>query len=363
MDSADEKYLRQLYYNPKHSTAFSSVSKLWQYVRLHGKNITKKQLYEWLSKQDVYTSHHPIIHHFARRRVVTRGLNDVWDVDLMDMSNLAKYNDGVHFIAIFIDIFSRYLYMELMKNKTTKETLTAIKNVFRKSRLQPETFRSDAEKEFIGKDVKEYLADCEIYQQVTRNEKKANYAERVIQTLKKKIYKYLYYHKTHKYIDVLQELVEGYNESYHSGIKRAPTTINKENELQVWTEQYLPKKSDKIQKVKFKFSPGDMVRISGARSPFSRGFGQTYTEELFKVRQRFATTPATYMLEDLNKVQVAGLFYEPEMVLVKGKGKDSEFLVEKILAERTRKGHKQVLIKWKGYPDSFNSWEPASNLV
>ena len=44
------------------------------------------------------------------------------------------------------------------------------------------------------------------------------------------------------------------------------------------------------------------------------------------------------MLEDLNKVQVAGLFYEPEMVLVKGKGKDSEFLVEKILAERTRKG-------------------------
>ena len=50
-----------------------------------------------------------------------------------------------------------------------------------------------------------------------------------------------------------------------------------------------------------------MVLISGARSPFSRGFGQTYTKELFKVRQRFATIPATNMLEDLNKVQVAGL--------------------------------------------------------
>ena len=259
------------------------------------------------------------------QKVVTRGLNDVWDVDLMDMSNLAKYNDGVHFI----------------KNKSTKETLTAIKNVLHKSRLQPKTFRSDAGKKFVGKDVQQYLADCEIHQQGTRNEKKGNYAKRVIQTLKKKIYKYLYYHKTEKYIDVLQELVEGYNESYHSGMKRAPTTINKENELQVWTEQYLPKKSNKIQKVKFKFSAGDMVRISGARSPFTKDFGQTYTEELFKVRQRFATIPATYMLEDLNKVQVASLFYEPEMVLVKGKGKDSEFLVEKILAERTRNGHKQ----------------------
>ena len=53
MDSVDEKYLHQLYYNPKHSTAFSIASKLWQYVRLHDRNITKKQLYEWLSKQDI----------------------------------------------------------------------------------------------------------------------------------------------------------------------------------------------------------------------------------------------------------------------------------------------------------------------
>ena len=259
MESVDEKYLRQLYYNPKHSTAFSSASKLWQYIKLHGRNITRKQLYEWLSKQDVYTSHHPILHCFARRRVITRGLNDVWDVDLMDMSNLAEHNDGVTFIAIFIDIFSRYLYVEPMKNKSTKETLQAIKRVFAKSQQQPETFRSDAGKEFIGKEVKQYLADHEIYQQVTRNEKKANYAERVIQTLKKKIYKYLYHHKTERYIDVLQELVEGYNEGYHSGIKRAPSTINKENEVQVWAEQYLPKKSVKITKIKFKFSEGDLV--------------------------------------------------------------------------------------------------------
>ena len=92
-----------------------------------------------------------------------------------------------------------------------------------------------------------------------RNEKKANYAEWVIQMLKKKIYKYLYHHKTERYIDVLQELVEGYNEGYHSGIKRAPSTINKENEVQVWAKQYLPKKSVKMTKIKFKFSEGDLV--------------------------------------------------------------------------------------------------------
>ena len=85
-----------------------------------------------------------------------------------------------------------------MKNKSTKETLQAIKRVFAKSQQQPETFRSDAGKEFIGKEVKQYLADHEIYQQVMRNEKKANYAEQVIQTLKKFFYKYLYHHKTER---------------------------------------------------------------------------------------------------------------------------------------------------------------------
>ena len=58
----------------------------------------------------------------------------------MDMSKFAKYNDKVHYIAIFIDIFSRYLYAQPMKNKTTKVTLDAIKQVFRRSQLQPETF-------------------------------------------------------------------------------------------------------------------------------------------------------------------------------------------------------------------------------
>ena len=68
------------------------------------------------------------------------------------------------------------------------------------------------------------------------------------------------------------------------------------------------------------------------------------------------------MLEDLNGVQVAGLFYEPEMVLVRGKGKDTEYHVKKVLAKRTRKGQEQVLIQWIGYPNSLNSWEPATNL-
>ena len=106
MDSKDETLLKRLYFDPKYSTTFSSRLKLQKYAKSHGSRLTKQQVSDWLYKQDVYTSHHPVLHQFSRLKVITQGLNDVWDADLMDMSKFARHNDGIHYVAIFIDIFS-----------------------------------------------------------------------------------------------------------------------------------------------------------------------------------------------------------------------------------------------------------------
>ena len=371
MDPKDEKYLHKLYYDPKSKAAFAGADKLWRSLRAAGRKITRRQLNDWLSQQDVHTSHHPIVRRFARKQVITRGIDDVWDADLMDMATLAQFNDGISFIGIFIDIFSRKLYAIPMKDKSTSETLRALKQAMVQSESQPETLRSDAGKEFVGRQVKDYLADREIYQQIAKNEHKANYAERVIRTIKKRIFKYLYSKKSKRYIDVLQDLVDGYNNSYHTGIKCVPSSVTKENQHTVWVQQYIPnpqkkkkknKKKNSTKAIQFRFEVGDLVRISNIRTPFSRGFGQTFSEELFLIKLRFPGTPVTYLLEDLKGETISGVFYEPELVKVTGKDKDSKYSVDKVLDQRTRRGKKEVLIKWKGYPDSFNSWEPIENL-
>ena len=63
----------------------------------------------------------------------------------------------------------------------------------------------------------------------------------------------------------------------------------------------------------------------------------------------------TYVISDLNGIEIVGNFYEKELQ----KTNQKELRTEKIIK---RKGDK-LYVKWKGYNNSFNSWIDKKDLI
>ena len=97
----------------------------------------------------------------------------------------------------------------------------------------------------------------------TNSERKASVVERFNRTMKGLTYKYLTHKNTHKYINLLPELVEKYNNSYHRSIKMKPNQVNKLNVPLVWMNLYEGRLQPikKIPKSKHSLNIGDTVRI------------------------------------------------------------------------------------------------------
>ena len=55
--------------------------------------LSDEKIRDYLSKQDAYALHKRIVRKFQRRRTYTKGINDLFQIDLIDVSSLAHYNE------------------------------------------------------------------------------------------------------------------------------------------------------------------------------------------------------------------------------------------------------------------------------
>ena len=62
-----------------------------------------------------------------------------------------------------------------------------------------------------------------------------------------------------------------------------------------------------------------------------------------------------YTLKDYNNDPILGYFYEGERQKA-FVNEDTVYKIENILKSRKRRGCKEVLVKWLGWPSKFNSW-------
>ena len=174
------------------------------------------------------------------------------------------------------------------------------------------------------------------------------------------MWKYFTEHETRKWIDVVQNIVLGYNNTYHTTIKMTPSEASKpENSDTVWWNIYGAYITAEYGPPSFKI--GQTVRISKYKSIFDKGYLPNFTEEYFKIKQIIFTRPIVYKLEDLKGEEVNGLFYENELSAYNASD-EVEYKIEKVLGKKKIKNKNYILVKYKGWPDKFNEWIPEVRI-
>lgn len=251
--------------------------------------------------------------------------------------------------------------MAPLKNKHHDSIIDGFKKIFKSGR-KPKEVRSDPGSEWKNRWVNAFLGEQGVVHYVTHNITHANYAERVIRTLKSLMYRYSTHQRTYQYLNVLQDIVKNYNSRSHNALNgKAPMTITKENEAMVWKHLYVDTlKRNHVKKKKtmkpFKFKIGDVVRLSSTRRTFQRDYEQKWTEEVFTIERRYLRQGiAIYKVVDYDGDPIKGSFYASELQKV-NKDRDDLFKVEKVLKRRRMNGVPEVFVKWLGYPKKFNSW-------
>jgi hypothetical protein len=248
-----------------------------------------------------------------------------------------------------------------LKTKTSAEVAKALASLLRRI-PKPECIQTDKGGEFVNGPVIKLLRDLNItFYQSQNEETKCAIVERLIRSLKALIWRWFTASNSFRWIDHLEDFVNSYNHSYHRSIKRAPVEVTRENEDEVMAALFPAETKPDLDNIVYKYAVGQKVRICKPVGPFTKGYKPTNTEEVFTVHERLRTDPPRYKLTDYNGDVIVGSFYEPEMTLVT-LPPDPEYKIEKIVGRKTVRGEKYVLVKWRGYPASQNSWEKEANL-
>ena len=190
---------------------------------------------------------------------------------------MSKYNKGIRYLLCAIDLFSKYAFVVPLKDKKGTIIVNAFQSILDSSKRKPSKIWVDHGSEFYNTHFKKWLKDNNIEMYSAHNEEKSVVAERFIKTLKNKIYKQITAISKNVYFNVLNDIVDKYNNTYHKTIKMKPIDV-KSDSFAEYNEESKEKNP--------KFKVNDHVWISKYKNIFDKGYAPNWSEEVFVVKRK-----------------------------------------------------------------------------
>ena len=178
-------------------------------------------------------------------------------------------NKGTKYLLCVIDLFIRHAWVVGIKDKKGASIVNAFQSILNSSKRKPTKIWADHGSEFYNSVFKTFLKDNDIEMHSTHNEGKSFVAERFIRTLKNKIYKHMTIAGKNIYFNALDDIIDTYNNTWHSSIKMKPKYV---------TDYSFAEYSEEFNKKDHKFKIGDHVRISKYKNTFAKGYTPNWSE-------------------------------------------------------------------------------------
>lgn len=135
-----DKILSDVYYKPNSAVAFAGVKAVYDFLKKEGHKFSLKLVREWVQNQDVFQRHKQPLTTFPRRHTYVFSLKQLGQMDLIDMSSLARWNANIHFLLILINAFSKKVFVRPLRNKSAVEVAKKLDDIL--SGLGDKPFKS-----------------------------------------------------------------------------------------------------------------------------------------------------------------------------------------------------------------------------
>jgi len=342
--------LKRSYISPGHPIAFSGINAVYKYYNPH---LTIKDIETVLSEIENYTLHREF-HSNQRNPSYSHYKRYQWQCDLVDIRNLSKENDGVNYLLVCIDTFTRYAFIRPIVNKTGPEVRNAFQSILAEAGSPPKILVMDRGTEFYNRYFVKMCADNSIKMYSPDSSIHAAYVERFNRTMQGMLYKYLTENETRRYLEVLPTLLQSYNNRVHRMIGTTPAIAEGNSEVHLEMRKRMSDYYSKIKPKMPKFQVGDFVRIVKLKGKFDRGYNERAAREIFKIHEvKTNLKIPMYVLSNYNGDEIIkGRFYQNELTKASG----DVFRVETVIRRRKYRGRNQLYVKWKGFDATHNSW-------
>ena len=207
-----------------------------------------------------------------------------YQADILFFQDIATKNRGYSCILTIVSVRSRKGYAYAMKSKSAEDVLEAFKKFMEDSmrfgmicQLQ-----TDEGKEFENKLFSAYLKSHYIYHEPISSEVhsyRLGLIERFNRTLRDKLTTFMTLSDTQMWYPFLSDIVENYNNTYHTGIKARPVDVAEDRSL----DSNLIEKNENVAKAIRKYFPiGTSVRVMIPKQTFEKGI-PTFSGERYNV--------------------------------------------------------------------------------